>query len=201
MTLGQYSEIVNGHQFARFFEKSQVSPDSSRTREYADGTVARLSANGVLQLQKTDYTSENIGINLIAAIGLCATSVLLAEFLIRLRDAKSITDIKAERFRFNVWWPIAGIIFTPVAIYLVKSDLYYGHFIKSRTLYPIPMLLTLATDDMITKLTVFAALIQFPFYGTSIALFRNKLLGTLLICLAHLLAATLAFCGVLRAFS
>lgn len=98
----------------------------------------------------------------------------------------------------------AGLIFglcaTPVALALAlfSAGSGHGHWVLARTLYPIPMLVTLLTDKTVTSLSVGLAVVQFPAYGAFAA--PGGSIRWLALVLIHVAAIAAALSGVLDYF-
>jgi hypothetical protein len=79
----------------------------------------------------------------------------------------------------------------------------HGDYGAARALFPVPMLLTILTDDTIGLLVGSLALLQFPLYGALIAWnirrgFRRPLAP---VAVLHIVAAVACFAGLLPNFS
>jgi len=95
---------------------------------------------------------------------------------------------------------IFGLFATTVALLLALFSAGAGHgdYVLARALYPIPMLVTLLTDNTITGLSVGLAVAQFPAYGAFAA--PGGGIRWLALGLVHLAAVAAAFSGVLGYF-
>ncbi len=79
----------------------------------------------------------------------------------------------------------------------------HGDYVAMRLLYPVPMALTLLTDDSITPTLFFMMVGQFPLYGWLLLIWRiprvRIALGVILV--VHVLATVVCFGGFLPNFS
>ncbi|TPN86466.1 hypothetical protein FJ987_06405 [Mesorhizobium sp. CU2] len=95
---------------------------------------------------------------------------------------------------------ILGLCTTPFALLLALFSAGSGHgdWVLARVLYPIPMLVTLLTNNTVTSLSVGLAVVQFPAYGVFVALGgRGRWLA---LGVVHAIAVLAAFSGVLDYF-
>jgi len=95
---------------------------------------------------------------------------------------------------------IFGLCATPFALLLAlfSAGSGHGHWVLARALYPIPMLVTLLTDNTVTSLSVGLAVAQFPAYGAIVAPGGNS--RWLALVLMHVVAVSAAFSGALDYF-
>jgi len=95
---------------------------------------------------------------------------------------------------------LIGLGFTPVALLLALFSAGSGHgdYMLARLLYPIPMLVTLLTNNTITGLSVWLAVVQFPAYGVFAA--PGGRVRWLSLGILHAVAIAAAFSGLLGYF-
>jgi hypothetical protein len=101
-----------------------------------------------------------------------------------------------------------GLFLTVPAVFLGIASAGGGHgdYALARAVFPVPMLLTLATHDTISVLSIVLALAQFSIYGAvigwcSVASRKALLVAIAAVLLLHLLAATACFAGAVPNFS
>ena len=100
---------------------------------------------------------------------------------------------------------IGGALLEVPALFLavLSGGLGHGHYVFARALFPVPMLATLLEGDTIGPISQGLAFGQFPLYGAVLGLVAayqkwrplHALIGI------HLIAAVVAFAGVIPNFS
>ena len=100
---------------------------------------------------------------------------------------------------------VIGTIITCPAIYaaIISGGMGHGHYTAARALFPVPMLLTLWTNNHIGDLSIVLAFIQFPLYGVLVGATssHNTIVTSGLILAVHLMAAFVCFSGYIPNFS
>ena len=92
---------------------------------------------------------------------------------------------------------LVGLCATPIALLLALLSA-GGDYVLARLLYPIPMLVTLLTNNTITSLSVGLAVAQFPAYGVFAA--SGGLIRWLALGIIHAVAIAAAFSWLLDYF-
>lgn len=97
----------------------------------------------------------------------------------------------------------AIIIYPAISAAVISGGMGHGHYTAARALFPVPMLLTLWTDNHISDLSIVLAFIQFPLYGVLVGATppRKMWVTWSLILAVHLMAAFVCFSGYIPNFS
>ncbi|HEY8751798.1 MAG TPA: hypothetical protein VIM11_27705 [Tepidisphaeraceae bacterium] len=111
--------------------------------------------------------------------------------------------------RNGVAWAISGAIFggllTLPALLLafISARAGHGHYGFARAVFPFSMLATLLTGNYISLPLIIAGLLQFPLYGLVIgfSVAQRNWIWLVVIIIAHSLAVTACFSGLLPNFS
>ena len=95
---------------------------------------------------------------------------------------------------------LVGLCATPIALLLalLSGGAGHGDYVPARLLYPIPMLVTLLTNNTITSLSVGLAVAQFPAYGVFAA--SGGRIRWLALGIIHAVAIAAAFSWLLDYF-
>jgi hypothetical protein len=91
----------------------------------------------------------------------------------------------------------AGVLFTPIAMFfaVLSAGSGHGHYVAARVLYPMPLLLTIVTDNSIGDVSMVASALQFPCYGFVSGITTKPLIVVLCIVLIHGICCALTFLG------
>lgn len=86
---------------------------------------------------------------------------------------------------------------------VVSGGAGHGGYVAARALFPAPMLLTLLQGDSVGVFSIAVALLQFPIYGAIVgwSIAHKSWVPPVTILVAHMIAASVCFAGMLPNFS